>query len=311
MPDQQTLYETIANITGEDGVRTGEPMGAHTSFGAGGRADYYIVVQSENMFRDVVKTLRQADLPYFIIGNGTNVLVSDAGYHGAVISYRGAEFAAVSVTGETRITAGSGVTLEAISQRAEDAALCGFEGLSGIPGRVGGALTMNAGAYGDEMKDAVETVRAIDLDTEDLPLITLTNADMRFGYRTSIAKTRNLFFTEATFALQKGERAKIAARRAELGRQRREKQPLEYRSAGSTFKRPEGYFAGKLIEEAGLKGASEGGAQVSEKHAGFIVNRGGASATDIITLMRRVRETVRENSGILLEPEVILLGETL
>ena len=145
----------------------------------------------------------------------------------------------------------------------------------------------------------------------NLPLITLTNAEMRFGYRTSIAKTRNLFFTEAVFVLQSGARAQIAEKRAELNRQRREKQPLEYRSAGSTFKRPEGHFAGKLIEEAGLKGASEGGAQVSEKHAGFIVNRGNASATDIITLMRRVRKEVLERSGVLLEPEVIILGETL
>ena len=311
MADRRKLHETIAHIAGESNVLTGEPMGKHTSFGAGGRTDHYIVIQSVEVLRDVVKVLREADLPFFIMGNGTNILVSDKGYNGAIISYRGTDFSTVSVTEANRIVAGSAVTLETVSQRAEDASLCGFEGLSGIPGRIGGALTMNAGAYGYEMKDVVAHVRAVDLDREDLPLITLTNAEMRFGYRTSIAKTRNLFFTEAAFVLQSGARAQIAEKRAELNRQRREKQPLEYRSAGSTFKRPEGHFAGKLIEEAGLKGASEGGAQVSEKHAGFIVNRGNASATDIITLMRRVRKEVLERSGVLLEPEVIILGETL
>lgn len=311
MADRQKLYETITSITGEDGVLTDEPMGKHTSFGAGGCADYYITVRSPEAFCAVIKILRGAEIPSFVIGNGTNILVSDAGYRGALIAYRGADSRSVSAAEGDRIVAGSGASLEAVAQCAEQEALTGFEGLSGIPGLVGGALTMNAGAYGDEMKDVVETVRAIDLDAEDLPLITLTNADMRFGYRTSVAKTRNLFFTEATFALRKGERAQIAGKRAEWNRLRREKQPLEYRSAGSTFKRPEGHFAGKLIEDAGLKGASEGGAQVSEKHAGFIVNRGGARATDIISLMRRVRREVQAHSGIILEPEVILLGEEL
>ncbi|MBR0092305.1 MAG: UDP-N-acetylmuramate dehydrogenase [Lachnospiraceae bacterium] len=305
-------------------IRVAEPMEAHTTFRAGGKADLFVTVSGVADLCACIRLLKEAGVPFFFAGRGSNLLVSDKGWHGAIIRPGGGCFQELRIDG-TRVTAGAAVTLFQAAQAANEASLSGMEALSGIPGSIGGALAMNAGAYGTEMKDVVTGVTALDLQllsgvpqsgAEDDAsatdaVIRLTGEEMRFGYRTSVAKTRPLVFLEAELSLTPGDREEIRGRMQELQKQRSTKQPLEYPSAGSTFKRPEGHFAGKLIEEAGLRGFTVGGAQVSEKHCGFIVNKGGATATDILTLMRHVRARVLETSGVPLEPEVMILGEEL
>ena len=289
-------------------AREKEPMDRHTSFRAGGLADYFVEVEDEDMLRKVLRVFDLEGVETFLIGNGSNLLVSDRGYHGAVILLKGAPFRAIARNG-SRISAGAGATLSDVTRRAAKEGLTGLVQLSGIPGTIGGALTMNAGAFGQEMKDVVETVRFLDLEKEGYPAVTAAGQDMGFGYRTSIARQRKLCFLETTFLLSEADPAEITEEMALLQSMRREKQPLEYPSAGSAFKRPEGHFAGQLIMEAGLKGHRVGGAEVAEKHCGFIINRGGATASDIHTLMQEVKERVLEHAGVELEPEIILLGD--
>ena len=241
----------------------------------------------------------------FILGKGTNLLVSDAGIQKTVISMTecpDSEFTQLRLTGENEIDAGAGVTLAKLASFARDHALTGLEFAAGIPGSVGGALVMNAGAYGGEMCQVVKTARLLmpDGQVREIPC-----EAMQFGYRTSFLKSADAVALGAVFTLQKGAPQVITEKMQDLAKRRMEKQPLEYPSAGSTFKRPEGYFAGKLIQDAGLSGFGVGGAQVSEKHCGFVINLGGATAEDVRSLMAQVTDRVREHSGVTLEPEVI------
>ena len=297
------LSEKLEQIAGQGNVLENEPMSRHCTFRAGGAARYLVTVDDEECFSALMSLLEKEELPWFLLGKGSNLLVSDSGYDGIMIRL-GKGFEQISVR-DNVISAGSAAPLSRIAAFAAEHSLSGMEFASGIPGSLGGALSMNAGAYGGEMKDIVSKARIYFPGSGET---TLDNEMMRFGYRSSVLKQQRGVALRAEMTLACGEKEQILAKSAELNRQRREKQPLEYPSAGSTFKRPEGYYAGKLIADSGCKGMSIGGACVSEKHAGFVINKGNASASDIYSLMRRVQEMVRQNFDVMLEPEVILLG---
>jgi len=281
-----------------------EPMKNHTSFKLGGPADIFIEPDDRPELVKAIKDLREQGTPYYIIGNGSNLLVSDKGLKGAVVRI-GEKFGNVSINNDI-ITAESGVLLSTLSKMAAREGLTGMEFASGIPGSLGGAVTMNAGAYGGEMKDIVEWVEVLD---QDLNLKRLKNDEMKFMYRKSIIEPGKHIVLRCCIKLKKGNKDEIDNKMAELAEKRKSKQPLHLPSAGSTFKRPEGYFAGKLIEDAGLRGFSIGGAQVSTLHCGFVVNNGDATAKDVYDLIRHVQKTVFEKFNVMLEPEVKILGE--
>ena len=298
------ILNEILNIIPEDRVCRDEPMNKHTSFRTGGPADCYIRIGSVEELSALFNLFKSTGQEYVVIGNGSNLLFSDRGYRGAVIEILSG-MSSLSVEGE-KIMADAGTLLSKVSDAALKNSLKGFEFASGIPSTVGGAMVMNAGAYGGEMKDIVLSVRVIDKEGRS---VELSNEEMDFGYRKRIIKEKGYIVTQTVFSLEKGEEAEIESRIRELSRMRREKQPLEYPSAGSTFKRPENNFAGKLIMEAGLSGLKSGGAKVSEKHCGFIINEGGATSGDIYSLIKEVQEKVFQSSGIRLEPEVMMIGE--
>ena len=289
----------------KDHVIEDHPMKEVTSFQIGGPVDYFIEPRSEEELRDVIVSVERDEMPWMIMGKGTNMVVSDKGIRGAVIRLEN-YFSDVRVEG-TRVIAQSGASMKKVAEAACEASLTGLEFAHGIPGAVGGAMTMNAGAYGGEMKDVVESVKVMyhDGTTEVIP------ADqMDFRYRNSRVYDEKLVVLEATFLLRRGEQAEIQREMDELWNRRVSKQPLEYPSAGSTFKRPVGYFAGQLIDQAGLRGLKHGGAQVSEKHCGFVINCGDATCKDVVELIRTVQEAVYEKHGVELETEVKVLGET-
>lgn len=299
------LNKLIAYL-GEENVYENEPMSLHTTFRCGGPARYFCYVNSEE---DLIKTIGLAweeGTPYFILGNGSNLLVSDKGYDGVIIKLAG-EFDVLHTSGNSMV-AGSGVFLSQIAAKALEDELSGLEFASGIPGTVGGAIVMNAGAYDGEMKDVVKSVRLLFIDGGKCEIETLSCDEMQFSYRHSILKEKKGIVLAVKMELKKGNSQEIKEKMDDFNGRRREKQPLEYPSAGSTFKRPEGHFAGKLISDAGLKGVSIGFAEVSEKHAGFIINKGGARASEVMQLINYVRDKVLEETGITLEPEVIFLG---
>ena len=298
------IYDKVVDIVGEENVHTDEPMSIHTTFRIGGNADYFVKPGNADEVAAVIAVCREYSIPYFILGNGSNLLVSDDGYRGMIINIMD-NMDSVTVDGRI-ITAQAGAMLVRVSVMARDNALTGLEFASGIPGTIGGAVYMNAGAYGGEMKNVVKTVRAID---EYGRIYELDSEKMDFSYRHSIVEERKLIVLEVTLELEHGSREAIDDRMKELAEARRSKQPLEYPSAGSTFKRPEGYFAGKLIMDAGLRGYSVGGAQVAEKHCGFVINKGGATASDVVELIRDVQHDVDDKFGVTLEPEVKMLGE--
>lgn len=298
------IYDKVVDIVGEENVHTDEPMSRHTTFRIGGSADYFVKPGNADEVAAVIAVCRECSIPYFILGNGSNLLVSDDGYRGMIINIMD-NMDSVTVDGRI-ITAQAGAMLVRVSVMARDNALTGLEFASGIPGTIGGAVYMNAGAYGGEMKNVVKTVRAID---EYGRIYELDSEKMDFSYRHSIVEERKLIVLEVTLELEHGSREAIDDRMKELAEARRSKQPLEYPSAGSTFKRPEGYFAGKLIMDAGLRGYSVGGAQVAEKHCGFVINKGGATASDVVELIRDVQHDVDDKFGVTLEPEVKMLGE--
>lgn len=296
--------EALANFLESENIeyRQNEPMRAHTTFKIGGEADIFIIPASPAALISAVKKCTELEIPYFILGNGSNLLVSDGGIEGAVISLAGIN--GISAEGE-KITCGAGAMLSSVCLKALSLSLTGLEFAYGIPGTAGGALYMNAGAYGGQMADVIESAECLTASGE---IKTLKKEDMRLGYRSSVFKKGGLIIISLTLALKKGDKAEIKAEMDELLNRRKQKQPLEYPSAGSTFKRPEGYFAGALIEKNGLKGLSVGGAQVSEKHAGFVINRGGATAADVKALIGKIQKKVFENDGVMLEPEVIFKG---
>ena len=300
----QEIKKIFCDLLGEDRVFTDEPMKQHTTFKIGGPADYFLVPESGEEAGEIIKICKQTDIPYFILGNGSNLLVGDGGYRGAVIQiYR--NMSAVTTEG-TIITAQAGALLSSVAAVAKNASLTGFEFAGGIPGTVGGAAVMNAGAYGGEMKDVLVEVTVMDADGN---IFTIPAEKMELGYRTSIIKKAGYIVLEAKIRLEEGNQEAIRERMKELTIQRTTKQPLEFPSAGSTFKRPEGYFAGKLVMDSGLRGYQVGGARVSEKHCGFVINAGGATAKDVRTLMENVRDIVYKKYGVTLEPEVKFLGE--
>ena len=292
----------LAEITGAANVKAEEPMKNHTTFRIGGPAQFFVTPENADELILVVGLCRGQEMPYTVIGNGSNLLVSDAGYRGVVIS---TEKLDVCQTEGERIRAGAGVKLARMAKQALEHGLTGLEFAAGIPGTVGGALVMNAGAYGSEMKNVL--VNAV-LLTKDGAVIRRTGEELELGYRTSNIPAEGLTVLEAEFQLQPGDKNEILQVMNDLAAKRREKQPLEYPSAGSTFKRPEGYFAGKLIDDAGLRGFQVGGAQVSEKHCGFVINRDQATAADVEELCRQVAEKVKEQFGVDLEMEIKRLG---
>ena len=298
------IYNQLIQKIDKERVLVDEPMKKHTTFRVGGNADYFVMPRTTEEIQQVIELCKKENLPYYILGNGSNLLVSDKGYRGVMIQiYK--EMNAITVNGN-RICAQAGALLSKVGSVALEAELTGFEFAAGIPGTVGGAVVMNAGAYGGEMKDILSSATVL---TEDGTILTLKNEELELGYRTSIVAKKNYIVLEAEYQLRVGDKADIRAKMDELKLQRVTKQPLEYPSAGSTFKRPTGYFAGKLIQDAGLRGFQVGGAQVSEKHCGFVINTGNATAADIMELMKQVSERVYEEFGVMLEPEVKRLGE--
>ena len=300
----QSFYDKLNNVIAKDSILIDEPMSRHTTFRVGGPADFFVTPKAKEEVRDVIRICKEAGMPYYIIGNGSNLLVSDAGYRGVIVQiYK--EMNEVKVEGDL-VKAQAGALLSGIAAKALGAELSGFEFASGIPGTIGGACMMNAGAYGGEMKDVLESVTVL---TGEGKIIELGRNELELGYRTSVIAKKGYIVLGVALKLECGDGEKIKTYMDELKEKRVTKQPLEYPSAGSTFKRPEGYFAGKLIEDAGLRGFQVGGAQVSEKHCGFVINRDHATAADIMELMRQVQIRVKENSGVDLEPEVKRLGD--
>ena len=284
-------------------IKEQESMSQHTSFRIGGPCDLMVVPRTEEELRQVLRILREREICPVVLGGGSNVLVSDEGIRGVVILMKDA-LTGLELIDETTIIAESGVSMARLANFAADCGLTGLEFAQGIPGTVGGGLYMNAGAYGGELKDTAVRTKVMHMDgcTEYVE-----GEAQGLGYRTSAFQHMEAIILGAEFRLQKGDPASIRETMKDLGQRRRSKQPLELPSAGSTFKRPDGYFAGALIEEAGLKGYSVGGAMVSPKHAGFVVNVGGATAADVLTLIRDVQDKVLAESGVLLEPEIRMI----
>ncbi|RHP20970.1 UDP-N-acetylmuramate dehydrogenase [Eubacterium sp. AF34-35BH] len=277
-------------------------MGKHCTFRCGGNADLYVMPGSIEELSSVVKACRENDYPFMVIGNGSNILVKDQGYKGAIIEVNN-RINSVDVIGD-EIVADAGAKLSSVAMAAYENDLAGFEFAHGIPGNVGGAVVMNAGAYGGEIKDVIKWAKVL---TEDGEVVTLNAEELELGYRTSIVQKKNMIVLQMCIKLDLGSQEEIALIMQMFMQKRKAKQPLEYPSAGSTFKRPEGYFAGKLIEDAGLRGYQVGGAMVSEKHCGFVINYDNATATDILQLMDDVKATVKEQFDVELEPEVKII----
>lgn len=298
------IKQRFQEILEDNRILEAEPMSRHTTFRIGGPAELFVVPETVDEIAKIIAVCREEAAPYFVLGNGSNLLVSDKGYRGVVVQlYR--SFGKITLEGN-EIHAQAGALLSGIAAVARDASLTGFEFAGGIPGTLGGAVVMNAGAYGGEMKDVLKEVTVL---TPEGEILTLQADQLQMGYRTSVIKEAGYIVLEAVISLEKGNQEAIRSRMQELSGMRSSKQPLSYPSAGSTFKRPEGYFAGKLIMDSGLRGYQVGGAQVSEKHCGFVINTGNATAKDVTTLMSDVQRIVMEKFGVKLEPEVKFLGE--
>ena len=302
----ETVIQTLKGYTNEENIHLGEPMSNHTTFRVGGPADCLVEIRDKEELKKICKYLGMTGIPVFVMGNGSNLLVSDQGFRGVILRIQSG-MNEVRVEGK-RIIAQAGATMAQVARAAMENGLTGLEFASGIPGTIGGGVIMNAGAYGGEMRQVVRNVEVLSSDGE---FWNLDNETMEFGYRTSSIKGKDYVVTEVEMELSEGDPAQIKATMDSLAAQRREKQPLEYPSAGSTFKRPEGHFAGKLIQDAGLRGYAVGGAMVSEKHCGFVVNvqPGITTAADVMKLIRHVQTTVTEAFDVELEPEVIFLGD--
>ena len=300
--------QLLSALYGDRGIfREKEPMAAHTTFRIGGPAELYLVPADEEQLAATVRLLRSEGMRWQILGNGSNVLVADSGIEGVLIHMEDKKSVPVYRTegGTVLATVTAGMSLSGFARDACERGLADMEYATGIPGTVGGGVVMNAGAYEGEIRHSLREVTVITAEGERR---VLPAADLKLSYRYSIIPEKGYLVTGATFGLKEGNRDGIRAKVLELSARRREKQPLEYPSAGSTFKRPTGYYAGKLIEEAGLRGYTVGGAQVSEKHCGFVINRGGATAEDVRTLIRDVQKRVFEDAGVQIEPEVLMLG---
>ena len=297
------LIDYFISILGESNVLVNEPMKNHTTFQIGGPADCFLQVSNLEQLQVILKCIKQTEYEFMILGNGSNVLVSDQGYEGIVLALTG-DFKDLQVSGND-ICAGAGATLKEVANYALSNSLTGFEFAAGIPGTVGGGVLMNAGAYGGEMCHVVKSVTVINFDGE---VFHMSKDEMEFGYRKSAVMGRPFLILSVVFELSVGVKEEILDKITNLNQQRKDKQPLEYPSAGSTFKRPKDYYAGKLIMDSGLRGFRVGGAMISEKHCGFVINYDNASAQDVSDLMTQVCDKVEDCFGVRLEPEVIRIG---
>lgn len=293
------MKELLQSIVGSGCVLEKESMARHTTFRAGGDARYYVIAEDIKKLQEILQAIRRKNVPFFVIGNGSNLLVADEGYDGIVIEL-GEGFKQIQCT-DGLLQVGAGVMLSKAANVARENSLKGLEFASGIPGTLGGAVVMNAGAYGGEIKDVIVSAKVIDTDGQ---IITLQKEELDLSYRHSVIPEKNYIVIEASLQLQEGNQEEITSMMQDFLNRRKEKQPLEYPSAGSTFKRPVGYFAGKLIQDSGLAGYGVGGATVSKKHCGFVINENHASASDIIQLIENVQRIVYEKQGIMLQPEV-------
>ena len=300
MPHLDTILPLLAHVLSEKPLIE-EPLARHTSFRVGGPAEIFIKPSTTEELKKVWKICRKHGIPLTILGDGTNVLVADTGLRGVIVSTN--KLNEIELCENNRIRVQAGARLSKVAEIACKAGFAGFEFASGIPGTVGGAVYMNAGAYDHDIGEFCESVMLLKDD-----IFVKSGIEMEFGYRRSFAQQGNMLVLEATFQLKPGKEEDIRAKMTELNNRRRQSQPLDFPSAGSTFKRPTGYFAGKLIQDSGLKGFSIGGAQVSEKHAGFVINTGNATAQDIFDVIEAVRKRVHENFNVWLEPEVKILG---
>ncbi len=297
------FLQDIKEILELEQIKLEEPMKKHTTFGVGGNASYYLEPNTIDQLQKVIQLCNQYQIPFEVIGNGSNLLVSDDGYNGCIIPI-GKMWSSIEVSGN-KITTGAGAILSAVANKACKASLKGAEFASGIPGTIGGAVVMNAGAYGGEMKDIVTKATVL---TKDGLIKEVTVEELELGYRTSCIKKHQWIVLNVSLELLEGNEKEIKGSMDSLNSQRKEKQPLEYKSAGSTFKRPPNHFAGKLIQDSGLRGYRVGDAQVSEKHCGFVINRGNATASDILNLCEHVKKVIKDTYEVELELEVKLLG---
>jgi UDP-N-acetylmuramate dehydrogenase len=303
MNQYKNISIKLSNILGAEDIAINEPMKNHTSFKVGGPTDILVSPNNYEQVVEVIKLCNEYKIPFYVIGKGSNLVVRDGGYKGVIVKLT--KLSNIAVNREM-IVVQCGADLCRVSDAALENDLTGFEFACGIPGTVGGAVTMNAGAYNGEVSEVIYSALLVDKEGN---LLNLDKEQLELGYRTSAVQKHSYTVLEVNFKLIKGDHEKIKNRIDELTRRREEKQPLEYPSAGSTFKRPEGHFTGQLIEECALKGYSIGGAEVSEKHAGFIINKGGASAKDVLSLIAYVQTTVKERFGVELQPEIRIIGE--
>ena len=302
MNQYMEFYKLLGEFYNEEDITVDSPMSEHIYFRVGGPADILVTPVNEEQVVNTLKLCREYNVPYFILGNGSNILVKDGGISGVVIKFN--KLNKITTEGNC-VTAQSGALLKDVSKAALENNLRGFEFACGIPGSIGGAVFMNAGAYDGEMAHVIKSARVID---ENCNIKNLTKEELELGYRSSIVMKKGYVVIEATVELESGEYASIKDKIDDLTNRRESKQPLEYPSAGSTFKRPEGYFAGKLIQDSGLKGFSIGGAAVSEKQSGFVINKGGATAKDVLDVIAHVQKTVKENFDVELHTEVRIIG---
>lgn len=302
--DISRVYQRLIDRIPSERVLVNESMKKHTSFRIGGPADIMVLPTDPQEIRYVIQLCKELSIPFYVMGNGSNLLVRDKGIRGLVMKIA-SNFSDIKIEG-TKVTAQAGVLLSVLSKKTAQHSLKGLEFASGIPGTLGGAVAMNAGAYGGEMKDVVTSVWAMDYSGNDRRL---DYDDLKFGYRTSAIQQDKLIVIEVDMQLEEGDKQESMELIAELTRRRREKQPLSYPSAGSTFKRPVGYYAGKLIQDAGLKGLRVGDAQVSDLHAGFIINLGNATAKDVLELIQIVKEKVKSEFNVDMQPEIKIIGE--
>lgn len=304
----KSIEYKLISILGSDNVIKEADMSSYTTFRIGGIADYVVTPENEEQLAKLLHLIKEENVDFVVIGNGSNILVSDNGFDGIVIQL-GDKFSSFVIKDKDEsgvyVDVTAGMRLSRLGNELAAGSIEGFEFATGIPGTIGGAVMMNAGAYGGEIKDIIKSARVMDFDGN---VKELSRDELELGYRTSIIAKKNYIVISAVFDLKKGDREKIKSNIKELALKRREKQPLEYPSAGSTFKRPEGYFAAKLIEDAGLKGLSVGGAQVSEKHAGFVINKKDAKAMDVIRLTDEIKEKVYDKFGVKLELEIKKIG---
>lgn len=300
----------LLQIIGEANVKKAEPMKLHTTFRIGGPADYYVSPEDETELQELLLLCKKRGIPFYVLGNGSNVLFGDYGYRGVVIEIK-EKFSYLTWKeriegGDATVVAGAGILLSKLAKEVANKSLTGFEYAAGIPGTLGGAVTMNAGAYGGEIKDHIVRAKVLSRDGQ---ILNLSREELELGYRRSVIMKEQYIVLEAEFTFSTGDMETITEKIKELSRQRREKQPLEFPSAGSTFKRPEGYFAGKLIQDAGLRGFRIGDIMVSEKHCGFVVNVGNGTASQVKEVVEKVTEKVNSDFGVILEPEVRFVGE--